>query len=49
MTLEDYRRFHAEEIGYAANVQSPALLAAFARVPRHLYHNVPVALDTRAT
>jgi protein-L-isoaspartate(D-aspartate) O-methyltransferase len=63
MTLEDYRRFYAEEIGYAANVQSPELLAAFARVPRekflgpgpwriasadprHLYHNVPVALDT---
>jgi protein-L-isoaspartate(D-aspartate) O-methyltransferase len=77
MTLEDCRRFYAEEIGYAANVQSPALLAAFARVPResflgpgpwriassdlgfgvayattqdadprHLYHNVPIALDT---
>jgi protein-L-isoaspartate(D-aspartate) O-methyltransferase len=77
MTLEDYRRFYAEEIGYASNIQSPALLATFARVPReqflgpgpwriasadlgfgvvyattgdpdprHLYHNVPVALDT---
>jgi protein-L-isoaspartate(D-aspartate) O-methyltransferase len=77
MTLEDCRRFYAEEIGYAANVQSLALLTAFARVPRenflgpgpwriassdlgfgvayantedadprHLYHNVPVALDT---
>jgi protein-L-isoaspartate(D-aspartate) O-methyltransferase len=77
MTLEDYRRFYAEEIGYAGNVQSPALLAAFTRVPReeflgsgpwriassdlgfgvayattedsdprHLYHNVPVALDS---
>jgi protein-L-isoaspartate O-methyltransferase len=34
MTLEDYRRFYAEEIGYAANVQSPALLGAFERVPR---------------
>jgi hypothetical protein len=34
MTLEYYRRFYAEEIGYSANVQSPALLAAFARVPR---------------
>ena len=77
MTLDDCRSFYAEEIRFAANVSSPALLNAFARVPRenflgpgpwkvasidmglggtayietpdadpkHLYHNVPVALD----
>ena len=81
MTLDDYRRFHAEEIEQAANLTSPALVEAFARVPRekflgpppwqfasaevralaaagliqlsyrttseprHLYHNVVVALD----
>ena len=78
MALDDCRRFYAEEIQYAANVKSPALLEAFARVPRenflgpgpwqigaapdpmtgrvdyqttasndprHLYHNVTVALD----
>ena len=37
MTLEDYRRFYAEEIGYASNVQSQPLLAAFARVPREQF------------
>lgn len=78
MTLEDCRRFYAEEIRFSANIGSPALVQAFARVPRenflgagpwkiassdlglggtkyietddadpwHLYHNVPVALDT---
>jgi protein-L-isoaspartate(D-aspartate) O-methyltransferase len=77
MTLEDCRRFYAEEIQYAANISSPALIEAFARVPRenflgpgpwqigapdlatgrvdyrttasadprHLCHNVTVALD----
>ena len=77
MTLDDCRRFYAEEIQYAANLRSPALIEAFARVPRenflgpgpwqigvpdlttgrvdyqttasadprHLYHNVTVALD----
>ncbi|MGB9233547.1 MAG: methyltransferase domain-containing protein [Terriglobales bacterium] len=78
MTLEDCRRFYAEEIQYAANLRSQALVDAFARVPRenflgpgpwqigvadlttggavdyqttpnadprHLYHNVTVALD----
>jgi len=78
MTLDDCRRFYAEEIQYAANLRSPALIDAFARVPRenflgpgpwqigtapdlvtgridyqttasddprHLYHNVTVALD----
>ncbi|MGA2131191.1 MAG: methyltransferase domain-containing protein [Bryobacteraceae bacterium] len=82
MTFDDYRRCYAEEIEYVANMRSPALVAAFARVPRekflgrgpwqiasgdaramaamgvaalayrqvtdprHLYHNVVVALDT---
>src|SRR6059036_2514568 len=77
MTLEDCRRFYAEGIGLAAGVRTPALIEAFARVPRerflgpgpwqvasadigiggvtylptvdahprHLYHNVPVAID----
>lgn len=78
MTLESCRRFYAEEIQYAANLRSSALIEAFARVPRenflgpgpwqigipdlatgrvnyvptasadprHLYHNVTVALDS---
>ena len=78
MTLEDCRRFYAEEIQYAANLRSQVLVEAFARVPRenflgpgpwqigvadlttgravdyqttasadprHLYHNVTIALD----
>jgi protein-L-isoaspartate(D-aspartate) O-methyltransferase len=77
MTLEECRRFYSEEIRFAANINSDALIEAFARVPRenflgpgpwkiaavdlglggttyiqtpdadprHLYHNVPVALD----
>jgi protein-L-isoaspartate(D-aspartate) O-methyltransferase len=77
MNLDDCRRFYAEEIRVAAQVQSPALVAAFARVPReeflgpgpwriasvdigpsgaaymttddadprHVYHNVSIALD----
>jgi protein-L-isoaspartate(D-aspartate) O-methyltransferase len=78
MTIEEARRFFAEEIRLAAHIQSPALVEAFARVPRenflgpgpwkiasadlgmggvvytatvdadprHVYHNVPIALDT---
>jgi len=34
MTLDDCRRFYAEEIRYAANLNSSALAEAFARVPR---------------
>lgn len=34
MTLEDCRRFYAEEIQYAANLSSLSLIEAFARVPR---------------
>jgi protein-L-isoaspartate(D-aspartate) O-methyltransferase len=81
LTLDDCRLFYAEEIRFAVGVNSPALLEAFARVPRekflgprpwqigspeqralslagmgslsytptddprHLYHNVVVALD----
>jgi protein-L-isoaspartate(D-aspartate) O-methyltransferase len=77
MTLEECRQFYSEEIRFAANINSAALIEAFARVPRenflgcgpwkvasvdlglggttyiqtpdadprHLYHNVPVALD----
>jgi len=77
MTLDDCRRFYAEEIRVCSGVTSSPLLDAFARVPRetflgpgpwkiaaadlalggtryietqdadprHLYHNVPIALD----
>lgn len=77
MTIEECRRFFAEEIRLAGHIQSPALVEAFARVPResflgpgpwkiasadigmggviytetvdadprHVYHNVPIALD----
>jgi protein-L-isoaspartate(D-aspartate) O-methyltransferase len=34
MTLEECRRFYAEEIRYAANLSTAALIEAFARVPR---------------
>lgn len=34
LALEDYRRFYAEEIRFVANLNSPALVEAFARVPR---------------
>lgn len=37
MTIEDYRRFYAEEISFAANLDSPALVEAFARVPREKF------------
>jgi len=81
MNIEECRRFYADEIRFAANISSPALIEAFARVPRegflgpgpwelgspdvramaslgcanmaytpvddprHVYHNVVVALD----
>ncbi|HEV8429125.1 MAG TPA: methyltransferase domain-containing protein [Pyrinomonadaceae bacterium] len=83
-SVEDYRRFFADEIRFVANLESAALVEAFARVPReqfigpgpwlvgspelralaaagmgqavyvsvddprHLYHNVVVALDASA-
>ena len=34
MTIEDCRRFYAEEVRFTANVQSEALIEAFATVPR---------------
>lgn len=34
LTLEDYRRCYADEIRFVANLNSPALVEAFARVPR---------------
>jgi len=37
LTLKDCRRFYAEEIQLAANVTSPALVEAFARVPREKF------------
>jgi protein-L-isoaspartate(D-aspartate) O-methyltransferase len=77
--IEQIRRYYAEEIRAVANVQTPALVEAFATVPRehylgpgpwqmaspptlpgsmepayrptddadprHLYHNVPIAID----
>ncbi len=78
MTLDDCKRFYAEEVRFSANVRSPSLVAAFERAPRekflgpgpwriasadmglggvaytttdsadphHVYHNVPIALDT---
>jgi protein-L-isoaspartate(D-aspartate) O-methyltransferase len=76
MQLDDCRRFYSKEVRFAANLDSPALIEAFVRVPRekflgpgpwqialpnidlgettyitiddprHLYHNVLIALDT---
>lgn len=37
MTLDDWRRFYAEEIRVVANINSPALVQAFARVPREKF------------
>jgi protein-L-isoaspartate(D-aspartate) O-methyltransferase len=37
ISLEDCRRFYAEEIQYAANLTSAALVDAFARVPREKF------------
>lgn len=37
MTVEDYRRFYAEEIRFVANLSSPALVEALARVPREKF------------
>ena len=37
MNLENYRRFYAEAISFAANVNSPALIEAFARTPREKF------------
>jgi protein-L-isoaspartate(D-aspartate) O-methyltransferase len=37
MTIEECRRFYAEEVGYAANLSSAALIEALARVPREKF------------
>jgi protein-L-isoaspartate(D-aspartate) O-methyltransferase len=37
VTLDECRRFYAEEIRYAANLSTPALIEAFARVPREKF------------
>jgi len=37
LTIEDYRRFYADEIRFVANLESPALVEAFARVPREQF------------
>src|SRR4030095_9014961 len=37
LTIEDYRRFFADEIRFVANLNSPALVDAFARVPREKF------------
>ncbi len=37
MTLEDCRSFYAEEVQFAANLSSPALIEAFRRVPREQF------------
>jgi len=36
-SIEDYRRFYADEIRFVANLDSPALVDAFARVPREKF------------
>ena len=41
LTLEDCRRFYAEEVRLSANIHSPALIEAFARVPREKYLGPP--------
>jgi hypothetical protein len=34
MTVEDCRRFYAQEVRFAANISSPELVEAYASVPR---------------
>ena len=41
MTLDDYRRFYAEEIEQVASLTSTALVEAFARVPREKFLGPP--------
>ena len=40
-TIDDWRQFYADEIRLAGNVKSPAVLAAFARVPREDFLGPP--------
>jgi protein-L-isoaspartate(D-aspartate) O-methyltransferase len=37
MSIEDYREFYAHEIKFAANVTTPGLVEAFAKVPREKF------------
>jgi len=37
LTIEDYRRCYADEIRFVANLNAPALIDAFARVPREKF------------
>ncbi len=37
MTIEEYRRFYAEEIRFTGNIHSTAVIEAFARVPREKF------------
>ena len=52
MTLEDCRTFYAQEVRWAANLTSMALIEAYARVPREKYLGPPpwqiVSADVRA-
>jgi len=41
ITLEQYRRFYAEEIRTVANIDSQTLVDAFASVPRELFLGTP--------
>ena len=41
MTLDDCRLFYAQEVRLAANLDSPALVEAYARVPREKYLGPP--------
>jgi len=41
MTLDDCRRFYAQEIRFAAKLKSDALIQAFARVPREKFLGPP--------
>ncbi len=41
MTIEDCRQFYAQEIRFIANITTPGLVEAFARVPREKYLGPP--------
>ena len=41
LTLDDYRRFYADEVRVSANLRSTALVEAFAHVPREKYLGPP--------
>jgi protein-L-isoaspartate(D-aspartate) O-methyltransferase len=41
MTLEDCRHFYAQEVRWTANLNSPLLVEAYARVPREKYLGPP--------